>query len=123
MPKWLHRSNEVLFPASPKETFFKEAVMAEKSDITFTGGPSREDLFDALRLRHEMRVVKFTINCTGERVGEKGTTEEFMVNSITTVGGDGNTWLLNLTLVRTRGTRDCYFDTNTRKGWVCEPCS
>ncbi|MEK7089364.1 MAG: hypothetical protein AAB920_00935 [Patescibacteria group bacterium] len=115
---WFHWNNEVLFPTSSMETFFKEAVMADKPQYTLTAGPSREDLFDALRLRHEGKTVTFKGTPTWCPGG--GTEGFFIVNSIAAEDGSGHKWLLVVTHASNHKTADAYFDTTTRKGWMHE---
>jgi hypothetical protein len=96
--------------------------------IAIISGPSREELFDALRLRHEDRQVCFTIESPNSKICTK---EIFnvKVDGIAIEDGSGNNWLLSLS-----NPRDChkapkittamppkfevYFNTTRRKGMI-----
>lgn len=88
-------------------------------------GPSREELFDALRLRHENRTVKITVECRTRTAGDPQKSvdmkyKRILVVSVDSIGvedGSGNRWLLTLT--DDDGiSYDGYFDTERRQGWL-----
>ena len=98
-----------MFPSLPKETFFyKEAVMANnQQQYLITAGPSREDLFDALRLRHEGRTTTFTVTClklVPSTYEGRAVTREFErpcvisvhVDAIGVEDGSGDSWLITV---------------------------
>lgn len=89
----------------------------DKFRFNIVSGPSREELFDGLRLRHEGRKIfflaattsgNFEINC--------------ILNSISIECGSGNCWLLKLRNPESR-LRGCdrlemFYNSSTRSGWV-----
>ena len=88
-------------------------------------GPSREELFDALRLRHENRTVRITVESRTRTAGDPQKSLDMnykrtLVVSVDSVGiedGSGNRWLLTLT--DDDGiSYDGYFDTERRQGWL-----
>ncbi len=62
-----------------------------KTALTITNGPSREELFDALRLTVENRLILLEVECYGVKRYISA-----IVNSIQDGNGSGNLW--NLTL-------------------------
>ena len=90
------------------------------------GGPSREELFDALRLRHEGRKTYFTIAPRNDipenirfRVGSLKISVG--VNMLRPEDGSGNNWLFELSDGhRQFGSHNLrgYINTTTRHGWV-----
>jgi hypothetical protein len=64
--------------------------------LIITGGPSREDLFDGLRLFAEQRKVNFTL-CSAN-IPEEEVTLSFRIKSIEIVGYDGNSWNIQLNI-------------------------
>ena len=87
-----------------------------------TAGPSREELFDALRLRHEGRKVSFTATKNSQwpnpRFKVLGETETFdvSIDSIGVEDGSGNNWLLTISDKTERF--EGYFNTTRREGWL-----
>ena len=83
--------------------------------VNIVNGPSREELFDALRLRHEVRGVKFTLEAYG------GLRISVLVNGIEVEDGSGNSWTLLLhddkEVFRTPKLK-AYFNTTKRIGWI-----
>lgn len=61
--------------------------MNVQKQIKINAGPSREELFDALRLRHEGRKVMFTVTSSSEKM-------EAVIDSIGVESGCGESWLL-----------------------------
>jgi hypothetical protein len=103
--------------------------MTNKQQRQITAGPSREELFDALRLRHEGRTVTVTVDNTVRTAGDPRKsltmklplTLEVGVDSIGIEDGSGNSWLLGvydkdgkLGSKRLEG----YFNTTRREGWI-----
>lgn len=99
--------------------------MTDTAQREVIAGPSREELFDALRLRHEGRKVTFTVTPDPQPPNKRFTIESVtfpvQVTMIEAMDGSGNNWFLNLhdkfaTLgsLRLEGR----INTNTRKGWV-----
>lgn len=69
-----------------------------KQTIAITNGPSREDLFDGLKLHAEKRFIPFGITRAGEEPRKKGE-ESFLVTLIQSIqaeDGSGESW--NITL-------------------------
>lgn len=67
--------------------------MKKTNTINITNGPSREELFDGLRLSSEKRLVPFVIYNNGE--------ERFVavfINSIEAEDGSGQSWNLNISI-------------------------
>ena len=85
--------------------------------IQIYAGPSREDLFDALRLANEGRQVSFMVRDDfGHPVNLK-----CHISMIELEDGSGKRFLLKLsTKIENRITdsKSVYFDTETRKGWL-----
>jgi len=88
-------------------------------------GPSREELFDALRLRHEGRAIPFTVSPPKQRPGSRirvlNETFNVQVNSVGIEDGSGNCWLLTLDDYHEILGSSClsaYYNTRTRTGWV-----
>lgn len=69
-------------------------------------GPSREDLFDALRLRNEQRLVVFGLVIEGQV--ERLTT---LVNGVTAEDGSGHSWLLKLSFKNRQAGRRTVINT------------
>lgn len=66
--------------------------------IQITNGPSREDLFDGLKLHAEKRLIPFGITRVGEEPRKKGE-ESFLVTLIQSIeaeDGSGESWNINL---------------------------
>lgn len=84
--------------------------------ISIFGGPSREELFDALRLMAENRKVVFVIkDDTGKRVD--------MLSGISMLrpeDGSGNHWLFEMhtTINNSIQRGSGYIDTRTRTGYL-----
>ena len=107
----------------------QEVIMTNQQQYEIVAGPSREELFDALRLRHEGRKVSFTMTPRPQRLGsriEMEKTFNVFVNGIKVNDIRGKNWLLdlcnpngNLGSQYLRG----YFNTMRRKGWVCQTSS
>ena len=77
-----------------------------------TMGPSQEELFDALRLRHENRKVRFTVR------NDQGVARATItIDSIGIEDGSGNNWLFSGRGVSGRLLKG-YINTRTRKGWL-----
>src|ERR1035437_2694047 len=92
-------------------------------------GPSREELFDALRLRHEGRKVSFTVR----NMIESGPgSEKFIkasklvfhvqVNKLSIEDGSGNNWIFELYdqqgLLEQAQCLEGYINTTHREGWI-----
>lgn len=100
--------------------------MTNQQQYVIIAGPSREDLFDALRLRHEDRKVSFTVTFTPQqldsRINMPNKTFDVFVNGISIEDGSGASWLLNL--YEPNGNAlgwkylNGYFNTTTRNGWI-----
>jgi len=89
--------------------------MAEKAVII--EGPSREELFDALRLRDECRQVTFTVVNRDGRENKLST----WVNGISAESGSGHCWELRLCDPKSSlggGYFRAFLDTKTRQGWL-----
>ncbi|MFZ5364666.1 MAG: hypothetical protein ACOZBH_00475 [Patescibacteria group bacterium] len=88
------------------------------SHLEIIHGPSREKLFDALRLRHECRRVRFTVNGPGKQPREL----YVVVNSIRAEDTAGNWWMLDLNdeedLSPSKNRIEARFNTTQRKGWM-----
>lgn len=91
--------------------------------ISILSGPSREELFDALRLRSENRRVVFKI------LLQKGASDsaelmlQAIVNGILAESGSGKSWLLRLCDTdRTFGRSElsAYFETTSCTGYIEE---
>lgn len=88
-----------------------------------TAGPSREQLFDALRLRHEGRTVEFTIEIEPDGPEIAGSYFQFaaQVNNLGVEDGSGNRWLFELQnkdLFLKCQKLAGYIDTTRRTGWL-----
>ena len=104
--------------------------MTSTSQRELVAGPSREELFDALRLRHEGRKVTFTLapqNITGRTLAEGrkfvpgNLAFHVQVNEVGIEDGSGNNWLFKLYDEHAvLGTMylEGYINITTRKGWV-----
>lgn len=89
-------------------------------------GPSREELFDALRLRHEGKKVEITVIHPPHpaEVMQSQMTITAMVDMIKAEDGTGDKWLLELSDMK--GTLEdfhfkTFFNTKTRTGTLT-PC-
>lgn len=88
-------------------------------------GPSREELFDALRLRHENRLVRMTTQYHSRTAGEGQRSFEdnsklvfsVSVDSIEIGDLSGHKWILTLTDDDGLSYL-AYFDTERRHGWL-----
>jgi hypothetical protein len=111
-----------------KETVLqKEVVMtADTQQYQILEGPSREELFFALWLRHEGRRVSFTVIRSlppGLEVDETATSElvKVLVNGVHIEDGRGNSWIIRVypstDLLGGRLLKGCY-NTRSRKGWL-----
>lgn len=143
MGRWSARATGSYFPPRPREMLIhKETVMVTTQDYDNTlvtsqsprrqvvAGPSREELFDALRLRHEGRKVAFTVapSHITDRVlpgGRKFVPGNLMfhvgVGMLRPESGDGNNWLFELgDEHKSLGSTKLhgYINTTTRQGWV-----
>ncbi len=89
--------------------------MTTKGKCKITDGPSREELFDALRLRQEHREVTLTWF-----EGSNSRSASFVVNGIGAEDGSGDNWFLTLSSVEYNPgqTIGGYFNTKVRKGWL-----
>ena len=89
-----------------------------KAQWTIIGGPSREELFDALRLHHEEREVTFTVtpNCNVGNLVLRVRVEELGVED-----GSGNNWLFKVydrqSILGSMSLHG-YINTRTREGWI-----
>jgi len=88
---------------------------------SIVAGPSREELFDALRLRHEDRTVRVTVEYRTRTAGDPQKSLamdykrilEVSIDSIEFGNLKGHTWVLTLT--DDDGlSYDAYFDTERR---------
>jgi|APSaa5957512576_1039674.scaffolds.fasta_scaffold28443_1 hypothetical protein len=99
--------------------------MTNHTQDPIIAGPSREQLFDALRLRHEGRTITITIERSFVTVsppgkglrGKNAITLNPVVDSISIEDGSGNNWLLKLRSTDSE-CLEAYFNTATRKGWI-----
>jgi hypothetical protein len=81
--------------------------MNAQKNITIHAGPSREELFDALRLRHESRLVEFTVTDRKDKM-------RAVIDSIGVESGDGESWILEVSY---RGVRlEGYYHSKRREG-------
>jgi hypothetical protein len=130
MGRWLSQraSGLCLLPLQLERYVFQnEVVMTERSQqCRVVAGPSREELFDALRLRHEDRRLHFTLGSDGRELGlnqrlsiDKDRRIVVLVNSIGIEDGSGNRWLLRVILIGLGSIYlTGYFDTATRTGYL-----
>ena len=86
-------------------------------------GPSREELFDGLRLRHEDRKILFHLEGSRDTLLQEEEILNVKINGIRIEGGSGNNWLLQLSpdrfLIFGQGVGfDACYNTARRKGWV-----
>lgn len=88
--------------------------MSSETLYDVTNGPSREELFDALRLRHEGRKAIFTY-----KSGLLTVRKEFTIDMIQGEDGSGNSWNL---LVRNPhlGRVKMYYHSHKRTGMIRE---
>lgn len=105
--------------------------MAHPAQRELVAGPSREELFDALRLRHEGRKVTFTVapqNITGRILADErkfvpgNLAFHVQVNQLTTWNDEtGNQWQFKLydehAVLGTMHLEGC-INVTTRKGYV-----
>lgn len=99
----------------------------EKKKYEIVKGPSREELFDALRLRHEGRKVQITLkNDQGDEFGFRA---KFYVNGIGIESGNGYEWKislyhLNKLVIDVDEPADYqgHYNSKTRKGWLEPTC-
>lgn len=111
--------------------FFNEVVMTDTPESRrIVAGPSREELFDALRLRHEGRRVAFTVaptHITGRTLagGRKFVPGNLVfyvqVNELGIEDGSGDRWLFRLyDRDANLGCRELhgYMCTTRREGWL-----
>ena len=93
--------------------------MAKRSNYAIIAGPSREEIFDALRLRHEQRKVEFTLEVPrNQELILKG-----HVNSIDFFDITGNHWFFTLyDPDNSLGYKYIkgYIDITLHSGWVGE---
>ena len=101
--------------------------MTTNENREIIAGPSREDMFDALRLYEERRYVSFTVvkadaaQGISQRFRVEGLTFGVRVRSIRTEDGSGESWLLSLhdkDGVFGSHYLDAHFNTTTRQGWI-----
>lgn len=84
--------------------------------IEITDGPSREDLFDALRLGPEKATIDITI-----KIKRIKRTVNFWVNGLEREDGSQQSWIIKVhdplgALVRGRHNFEGYLNTRTREG-------
>jgi len=96
--------------------------MTDKPQRQITAGPSREELFDALRLRHENRKVSFTLAPNTHPWSAPKKVQVF-VDGISIEDGSGANWLLKIRdeyQEFTLGTcqLEGYYNTTRREGWT-----
>jgi hypothetical protein len=109
----------------------RRAVMADRKQFPIVMGPSREELFDALRLRHEGREVTITASkgyglpASPPKKGISAlavlTLDNLTVDSIGIEDGSGDNWILRLRDPNNKtGSKylEGYFNTVKRTGWV-----
>lgn len=88
--------------------------MADREKIL--SGPSREELFDALRLINERRSVTFTWgnNLVGSRI------VNVHILSLIAEDGSGDKWLgtARMDSIQVQGNFDFFYDSKSRKGWI-----
>jgi len=85
------------------------------------GGPSREELFDALRLQHKHGDVSFTLAYESLQIKVRAS-----IRGIRSEDGSGDSWLL--CLYNPHGLLglthlEAYYNTARRKGWMGPPRS
>ncbi|MCX6788393.1 MAG: hypothetical protein NTZ36_00725 [Candidatus Jorgensenbacteria bacterium] len=85
--------------------------------ISISSGPSREELFDALRLRHEHRPILVKVH----PLDQKPMDIKFIVNGIAVEDGGGQNWLIELLNVQTHQIVRGYYNSRTRAGWLDFP--
>lgn len=92
--------------------------------VQITHGPSREELFDALRLFNEFRKVEFTLESRVRPASTRKVPEvkrEAQILSLAAGDGSGNNWIFTATFKNFKGeyvTREGFFNTKDRKGFV-----
>lgn len=89
--------------------------------ISILSGPSREELFDALRLRSENRHVTFKVSFQKEASNPIELMLQTTINGILAESGSGKSWLLRLCdLDRTFGRSElvAYFETTSHTGYI-----
>lgn len=134
MNRWLPQGgNEAFFPASTKGNvlFKRRSRMAITKNQLFqiAAGPSREELFDALRLYNEGRELEFAVfvNANDTRSGAPQHAFKALVQQIGAEDGSGYRWLIWVNVVHSdkvtqsffKGARlEGYLDTRRRGGWL-----
>lgn len=114
------KGNGVRFPTSTKgDARYRKVVMTNSDQRRgIIAGPSREELFDALRLRHEGRKVTFTV----ARVKLGSLSFEAQLDMLRPEDGGGNNWLFELSNHNIKplgsSTLRGYINTTKREGWV-----
>jgi len=92
-----------------------------RRDTKITAGPSREDLFDALRLRHEGRKVAFKLFFDRDPNGDWSPYYQEIVATIDSIGvedGGGQSWLLTVSIPHYGQTVSCYYNSTNRNGYM-----
>ena len=101
--------------------------MATKTDANYIlGGPGTEELFDALKLRHQSKTVKFTLTAKPgvphsptKRLISRDSVIETSIESIGIEDGSGKSWLISATarFGEDRNIRySIWFNTYSRRG-------
>lgn len=97
-------------------------------------GPSREELFDALRLRNEHRKVTFTVLQRGSNGGNPRTSGRYIrllavINEITAEDGSGHSWCLKVrieacpddgSIMSRHDVVDLYYRDERREGQIID---
>jgi len=96
--------------------------MTNSNQFQVLEGPSRETLFDALRLRHEGKKVFFTLRPVAtDGIPTWKVTHGFHINSISVFENDGDRWLIKLfdRKASLAAKYLCgYYNSSARTGWM-----
>ena len=107
-------------------------MATQQTQYPIIAGPSREELFDALRLRHEGRKITMTVSkgyglpaappSKGIAALAVWVLDNLTIDGIAIEDGSGNNWLLKLhdpnSKIGNDEYLDAYFNTTNRKGWI-----
>lgn len=87
-----------------------------KTTIEITNGPSREELFDGLRLFTEKRLILFAVKSKSNKVERSIAT---VINSIETEDGSGQSWNLTFSIDKNFLSSDFFTEkVNLQKGGI-----
>lgn len=107
-----------------REILKKKGSRMTTSTVQITHGPSREELFDALRLFDEFRKVEFTLESSVRVSGTRKVPEikcEAQIMSLAAEDGSGNNWIFTARFRKVDGSyssREGFFNTRDRKGFL-----